>query len=304
MVKFLVNWTHEADGPGGSERTHSLLHRAFPEAELLSASRLAPNASIHDMRLAVDSFLSRNTSSSDIVIKDAGVGGIENIPAKTVLYFENPYYSLAESMNNDELIPIWLSLVEAQRMDAKKSILNIASAEFSRVDAEASGCRIDLVVNGGADMDFWLPPSEEKVEPYIIWVGSRFKEKYSVVDLDSLPLYRVYKEDAHDISSMRRHYHGASCLLYTFPIEGIPHVILEALACGLPVITTRSGWFWDKPVDEVGVFIPDNKEDLVGVIDKVIAERDSFDTREYLFKNKLTMNDFISNMREAVKEFI
>jgi hypothetical protein len=305
MVKYLVNWTQQSDGCGGTERRYSLLKSAFPKAELVSVRSLATeDSSLDESRSIVDQFLIDNTTEKDIVIKDAGVGGTRSISAKTIIIYGNPYHSLLRTFTDADVADRWRELIRAQIQDGSFADLSIANSEFSKYDARQSNCKIDSVIPNGVDTDFWKPLTNA-IPEYILWVGSKFKEQVIERKIDDLsfplPLLKIYKEDQHSKKKMLRFYQHSACLVHTFPVEGNCNAVLEALSCDVPIVSTRSGWFWDKPMLKVGKMLPINKEKAESTIRFVVKNRFSYEPRRYIFDSGLTADNYISNMREVVK---
>lgn len=75
------------------------------------------------------------------------------------------------------------------------------------------------------------------------------------------------------------YYNGADLLLIPSKIvnqqyeEGIPRVMIEALSCGLSVISTRSGGVPDVFSNKIGLLVEDNLESMVTAIRKIKNKR-------------------------------
>lgn len=298
-VKYLVNWTQAYDCCGGSESRYVNLKRAFPEAELISAQQLTKSISIKRKREVVDNFLKENTDKNDIVIKDAGVGGISKIKAKTILIFGNPYLSLLKLFPNKSFSISWKELIQAQKQDAEKSDYCIANSAFSKYDAEQSVCKIDKIISNGVDINFWKSSNSNNIKKYPLWVGSDFKERS--INLKLVKLYnlvKLYKRLMLSKEEMLYFYQNAFCLINPFPIEGNCNVVLEAMSCNLPIISTKSGWFWDKSLKNVGYEYRDMGSALN--MGGKIKESHNLNPRQYVIDNGLTLKDYIINMRGVV----
>jgi glycosyltransferase involved in cell wall biosynthesis len=53
------------------------------------------------------------------------------------------------------------------------------------------------------------------------------------------------------LNMMNKWYHGLSCLVSMSKSEGCSGVVFEAMASGLPVISTKVGWHGDKCTDQI-----------------------------------------------------
>lgn len=75
------------------------------------------------------------------------------------------------------------------------------------------------------------------------------------------------------------YYSGADLLLIPSKIfkqeyeEGIPRVMIEALSCGLPVISTRSGGISDVFSDEIGQLVDDNLKSMMKGIEDFYRDK-------------------------------
>jgi glycosyltransferase involved in cell wall biosynthesis len=76
-----------------------------------------------------------------------------------------------------------------------------------------------------------------------------------------------------DIPSLLR---DATLLLLTSDSEGMPNVVLEALAVGVPVVATAVGDIAQILPEQCGVLVPCETEPLVAAVRRVIAEAPSF----------------------------
>lgn len=78
------------------------------------------------------------------------------------------------------------------------------------------------------------------------------------------------------------YYNGADLLLFPSRVikqeyeEGIPRVMIEALSCGLPAISTRSGGIPEMLDEKVGRLTGDNVKEMSNVIDTLHRHRTQF----------------------------
>jgi glycosyltransferase involved in cell wall biosynthesis len=76
-----------------------------------------------------------------------------------------------------------------------------------------------------------------------------------------------------DIPSLLR---DATLLLLTSDSEGMPNVVLEALAAGVPVVATAVGDLAQMLPEQCGVLVPCDTEPLVSAVRRVIADAPAF----------------------------
>jgi glycosyltransferase involved in cell wall biosynthesis len=75
-----------------------------------------------------------------------------------------------------------------------------------------------------------------------------------------------------------RHMQESALLVLPSRIESFGAVLVEALACGTPVVATRCGGPEDIVTDEVGVLVPpENPEALAAAIEQVLQQRAHYD---------------------------
>jgi hypothetical protein len=75
-----------------------------------------------------------------------------------------------------------------------------------------------------------------------------------------------------DIREMPSFYRGLSCYVCASSSEGFSLSVLEACACGIPLITTRVGGMSELVCDGVNAFLVDR--DIDAIVDKIIMLRD------------------------------
>ena len=86
---------------------------------------------------------------------------------------------------------------------------------------------------------------------------------YNVKFLGEIPKDEVFEE-------MRR----ADLLLFPTHAEGFPNVVLEAMASGLPIVTTNAGAIPDMIEDKGGIIVQ------IGNVDEMVAAINSLDSKE------------------------
>ena len=88
---------------------------------------------------------------------------------------------------------------------------------------------------------------------------------------------------------VRRYMQESALLVLPSRAESFGAVLVEALACGTPVVATRCGGPEDIVDDKVGVLVPkENEEALAMAMDNVLTRRDQFDAtrlRAYALEN-------------------
>lgn len=174
------------------------------------------------------------------------------------------------------------------------------------------------VIYNGVDTEFFKPKDkyEEITEPYILYVGRLSPEKGLFDLIDSMeivaqqcpkikliiigkgPLERAIKNKilkmnlSKSILFLGRHNHQEilkyyqNALIYILPsyFEGLATTLLEALACGVPIITTNIPANSEAVIDGVNGFLvpPQNPQKLAESILKLLNDSD---LREKMGKN-------------------
>ncbi len=139
----------------------------------------------------------------------------------------------------------------------------------------------------GVETDFFTPVPRIKGDPIRIgWVGNRdraAKKYHEIVEplIKSIPevkfdIVATSKKDAADRlktkEQMREYYQTLDFLLVTSSSEGTPNPGLEALACGVPVITTSVGNMIETVVDDLsGIYVLPTLSSVEDGVRKVLA---------------------------------
>lgn len=92
---------------------------------------------------------------------------------------------------------------------------------------------------------------------------------------------RLYEKDAHAFSIYPRLYQGLDCLVITSSTEAGPLTLFEALATGLPVVSTPVGWapyFADRAAQYVR--LAGNPDEIAAALEQLRSEKqEMFDKR-------------------------
>lgn len=72
----------------------------------------------------------------------------------------------------------------------------------------------------------------------------------------------------------------ADAFVLSSTTENCPCVLIEALACGLPVVTTDVGGAREVVPKEMGLFVrPEDPDALANAVDQLLDTRDAYDPR-------------------------
>ncbi|MEM6735087.1 MAG: glycosyltransferase family 4 protein [Bacteroidota bacterium] len=120
---------------------------------------------------------------------------------------------------------------------------------FASYSVDHGNSELWLIGNGSLRADLELQASRLQIENQVKFFG--------------------YRNDA--VSLIKQ----ADLMVITSKVEGLPGVILEALSCGIPVVTTAVGGIPEViERDKTGIIIPlDNKEKALELINRVLSDK-------------------------------
>ncbi len=173
--------------------------------------------------------------------------------------------------NEPSLKRIHKLLQPMRRLIFRESLAIVANSEGLKVLSEKADPFVVEVIPNGVDADFFIPSSKAG-QTRFLFVG-RFQDQKNIFfllkQMDAVaqkveqefelhlvgdgPLEYASKEYAAKLSmhdrifwhgwcskeEIREHYQHAYCILNPSVCEGMPNVVLEAMACGLPIIASN-----------------------------------------------------------------
>jgi len=180
----------------------------------------------------------------------------------------------------------------------------------------------------GVDSDFFFPQKKDSINEIVLgWVGNRDrKEKnfksivqplrnkfknHPKIKIKIVAPYKKYKQDKLlTKTEMRSYYRFIHFLLITSGTEGTPNPGLEAMACGIPVLTTRVGNMTEIVKDGInGYYVDTDYKSFVRAIKNLkdisisdyssmsVAARQSID-------NGWSWNKKVENWRNFFRSFV
>ena len=101
---------------------------------------------------------------------------------------------------------------------------------------------------------------------------------------------------------MREVYHRASFFILTSPVEGCSNAIFEAMACDLPCIVSKTGYFWDFWDDRVGIRVDsDDFQQHCEAVKNILKIKTS--PRQVLVEQKLDLKTWVKRWGEVIDRF-
>ncbi len=98
------------------------------------------------------------------------------------------------------------------------------------------------------------------------------------------------------------------CLLYTSHIDGLPNIILEAAACGIPIIASNAGGVGDFVKDKDTGLLVDEKDNVDAYIEKILyAKNHKRELKDYsknaqmLLKKQHDWNGYLKNIAKTLE---
>ena len=193
-------------------------------------------------------------------------------------------------------------LVNSER--GRQLVIRTCKVPPARIALVPNGIDVDLVrtttLPGALRRELGIPP----LSPVVLYVGRNARVKNIPRLLDVVRQLLQTNPDVHivlagegldrplvdgtDLASASRLHclgprddipsllHDATLLLLTSDSEGMPNVVLEALAAGVPVVATAVGDLAQILPERCGVLVPCDIEPLVAAVRRVIADAPSF----------------------------
>lgn len=275
----------------------------------------------------------------DLIIKNAGVGGYEKLKTPQIIVFQDPFYSIQKFLMDRGIFlgNFWRynASIELQRRTAKQGI-TVAVSNFMKKDMRLNDIKCDKVIEEGIDVERFKPfenkeelkkshklPLDKKigicVTRFISQKGwsilseliNKFPDIHWIVVLSEsmgvkpkLKNVTLVEEASPDL--MPRLYNVSDFYISTSPVESFGLSSCEALACGLPIITFKTGWAWDWFDEKLGVLVDSwDTESFAKAVEKI---RDSdlkeFSPREVLIERGFTKEVMEKNWKDFIENLL
>ena len=237
--------------------------------------------------------------SYDVVLCNGEFGYTVEHP-RAINIFHGNYYGYAIALKGlvpDEVTEERMRRAELQKISAQgKYVVTVSNA--SERQLEDFGISVDQVISNSVDTSLFFPEQDSNIGMHALALArgryyekgfdvlKRLAEKGIKMRLFSdrkLDFPNVDNHDTLDNENLRVEYNKAQVLLFPSKFEGGSLTVLEAMACGCPVITTPTGY----------------GHDIQRQVPNFVAE--TFD--EFLAKYLLVTNERERYSQEALKYF-
>jgi glycosyltransferase involved in cell wall biosynthesis len=218
----------------------------------------------------------------DLIIADDMALSLSKINTPLISVCENPYLSMAKFslehnfLNKLGFFESGLLLNGLQRTQMSKSKGIVSISKFMQEYAKSFGIKSD-VIHGGIDTDFWSPLSEDDQWKMRDELGLPYDKKIGVISTifhpsrnwkTAVDIIRKRKDifwavcfqevvekeprlknvkifNTPGKETLRKIFGSSDFFLSVSPFEGFNLPALYAMSCNIPVITSKSGWFWE-----------------------------------------------------------
>lgn len=148
--------------------------------------------------------------------------------------------------------------INSNKRNKVKKMLSIPDKEIvTFVGRLASRKGVDILIRA------WKKVIRRFPDAYLLIVGSgeeKMKLKKLATELDLINNIRFVGE----VDNVVDYLHVTDIFSFPSRLEGAPNAVLEALACGLPVVATKIGGLVDIIYDNVnGILVPPERSDLL-----------------------------------------
>jgi len=201
---------------------------------------------------------------------DVYAGDVPDLSKYEVVYFS--HYSLARKV---EFSGIKLASVTSHKYDREKLELFDRISVNNRLLLSELREFSPVLTENGVDTKFWVPLDVTEYSPMVVvgWVGNkdRLAKRYDYAKKMSMETRRFLdwrmvvtsKKDSGQKKTpeeMREFYNSVDVYVVTSSSEGTPNPALEAMACGVPVVSPRVGnmpevaavWDYETDIEMVG----------------------------------------------------
>jgi glycosyltransferase involved in cell wall biosynthesis len=115
---------------------------------------------------------------------------------------------------------------------------------------------------------------EARSDAHVVVIGEGLDAQAASVQMQRNP-HLHFVGPRSDIASVMR---DSTVLLLTSDSEGMPNVVMEALASGLPVVSTNVGDVATLVPEDCGAVVPAAVEDLTAAVLRVLDDADRYRT--------------------------
>ena len=187
-----------------------------------------------------------------------------------------------------------------------------------------------LVIPNGVDLDFFTPPDERRPlagrEIRLLFVGNLSRRKGADLLVPimerlgerfvlhcaskrdgarSVPKHpRIHSLGSLSLEGVRAAYRDSDILVLPSRLEGMPRVVVEAMACALPVVASRASSMPELVRDGVTgrTCAPDEPADFARAIAELVRSQDEYDAHASASRREALENHDLRRMARTYAE--
>jgi glycosyltransferase involved in cell wall biosynthesis len=325
MKIALINFQHENNMRGGCETRHRLLKSALEEM----------GHECHLLSTRTDSIetATQLVYQCDLAISDSAM--CFETPCLMITIFGNPWISVLKIMPN-----VFIKRIADRERDwhARHQTYKVAVSNFmSQEEMLPNGIVADLVIPNPVDIDRFLIPPDDTINEFVgtagnfltsnktnpptaLWIGPEIPIKnYSQIALirdrwsvayPELPVqWKTPKretEDELDYAGMTTAIAQSSVVLCTSTAEGCSNTLMEAIAANVPIVTTKTGMFWDWWDERLGIRVEDPYDTSAFILglQTVLQNQTSFSPRTAALEKQLELTHWKLAWQSLVLRYV
>jgi glycosyltransferase involved in cell wall biosynthesis len=136
--------------------------------------------------------------------------------------------------------------------------------------------------------------------PRVILLGKQLEDIAERLESSLVPVTLISSEEVL-IEEYPHYYHSMDCVLITSVSEGGPLCLFEALACGVPVVSTPVGWAPLLLVNKVNGYIAETVSDLLTAVEDIQRQRHEWFQRRHEIVASLGRHTMQSWIEDNIK---